>query len=161
MRRAVHAVCFAASGCARKGCCVPNGTQHPFRGRLTRCGPRGTGADAVRAQRLVQILALLTVVTGEDDVAARRKFAGCQSYVNPEGMLALFGGWTGLDRSSPVQHRYRPNAFSTTSFPYLYYARLLGPSAVSTKRVYRQLVHHAHHRGQVRLATPASITCGG
>jgi len=55
---------------------------------------------AGRPRDAIKIFALLTVVTGDSDEAARRKFEELLSYASPEGMLALFGGWTGIDFST-------------------------------------------------------------
>ncbi|MDO5632742.1 MAG: LLM class flavin-dependent oxidoreductase [Paracoccus sp. (in: a-proteobacteria)] len=60
-------------------------------------------ADVVAAGRApdsVKIVTLLTVITGPTDAAAEAKFAEYLDYASPEGMLALYGGWTGLDFSS-------------------------------------------------------------
>ncbi|PWI27546.1 5,10-methylene tetrahydromethanopterin reductase [Pseudoglutamicibacter cumminsii] len=51
----------------------------------------GRPADAVRT------FAMVTVVTGADDEDARRRFESYQQYVDVEGALALFAGWTGVD----------------------------------------------------------------
>ncbi len=45
----------------------------------------------------VRIFTLLTVITGETDEAAERKYEDYLSYASAEGMLALYGGWTGID----------------------------------------------------------------
>ena len=55
---------------------------------------------AGRPRDAVKIFALLTVVTAADDAAAQAKYKEYLSYSNPEGMLALFGGWTGIDFST-------------------------------------------------------------
>lgn len=51
----------------------------------------GRPADAVRT------FAMVTVVTGADDEEAQRRFESYQQYVDVEGALALFAGWTGVD----------------------------------------------------------------
>lgn len=53
----------------------------------------GRGADSIK------IFSLLTVITGADDEAAEAKYEEFLEYANPEGMLALYGGWTGIDFS--------------------------------------------------------------
>ena len=52
-----------------------------------------------RARDSVKIFMLLTVITADTDEAAERKYEEYLSYANPEGMLALYGGWTGIDFS--------------------------------------------------------------
>lgn len=52
-----------------------------------------------RSRDSVKIFMLLTVITGATDEAAQRKYEEYLSYASPEGMLALFGGWTGIDFS--------------------------------------------------------------
>ncbi|MGW3473579.1 NtaA/DmoA family FMN-dependent monooxygenase, partial [Saccharopolyspora sp. NPDC000995] len=61
---------------------------------------RDKAEAAGRSRDDIKIFALLTVVTGDNDEAARRKFEEYRSYASPEGMLALFGGWTGIDFST-------------------------------------------------------------
>lgn len=56
--------------------------------------------EAGRPRDAIKIFALLTVVTAATDEAAQRKFEEYISYTNPEGMLALYGGWTGIDFST-------------------------------------------------------------
>ena len=52
-----------------------------------------------RARDSVKIFTLLTVITGATDEAAERKYEEYLSYSSSEGMLALYGGWTGIDFS--------------------------------------------------------------
>jgi FMN-dependent oxidoreductase (nitrilotriacetate monooxygenase family) len=52
-----------------------------------------------RTRDSIKICMLLTVVTGPTDEAAERKYQEYLSYASPEGMLALYGGWTGIDFS--------------------------------------------------------------
>lgn len=61
---------------------------------------RDRAEAAGRPRDAIKIFALLTVITGSDDEAAQRKFDEYMTYANPEGMLALFGGWTGIDFST-------------------------------------------------------------
>ena len=61
---------------------------------------RDKAEAAGRSRDAIKIYALLTVVTGDNDEAAQRKFSEYLSYASPEGMLALFGGWTGIDFST-------------------------------------------------------------
>ena len=57
-----------------------------------------------RPRDSIKIFTLLTVITAATDAAAQRKYEEYLSYANPDGMLALYGGWTGIDFSS-----YDPN----------------------------------------------------
>ncbi len=57
-----------------------------------------------RSRDSVKIFTLLTVVTGATDAAAQAKYDEFLEYASPEGMLALYGGWTGIDFST-----YDPN----------------------------------------------------
>jgi dimethyl-sulfide monooxygenase len=52
---------------------------------------QGRGRDSIK------IFTLLTVITGDSDEAAERKYQEFLSYSSSEGMLALYGGWTGID----------------------------------------------------------------
>ncbi|PZQ46228.1 MAG: 5,10-methylene tetrahydromethanopterin reductase [Rhodovulum sulfidophilum] len=56
--------------------------------------------DAGREADSLKIFALLTVITGPSDEAARRKYEEYLTYASAEGALALYGGWTGLDFST-------------------------------------------------------------
>ena len=47
----------------------------------------------------ILIFALMTVITGQDEAAAEEKFNEYRKYINHEGALALFSGWTGIDFS--------------------------------------------------------------
>jgi dimethyl-sulfide monooxygenase len=47
----------------------------------------------------VKVFALVTVITDETDEKAQAKFEEYLRYANPEGVLALYGGWTGIDYS--------------------------------------------------------------
>jgi len=53
-----------------------------------------------RPRDSVKILILATVVTGATDEEARAKHEDYLRYASPEGALALYGGWSGLDLSS-------------------------------------------------------------
>lgn len=61
---------------------------------------RDRAEAAGRARDAIKIYALLTVITGSSDEAAQRKQKEYLSYASSEGMLALFGGWTGIDFST-------------------------------------------------------------
>jgi alkanesulfonate monooxygenase len=52
-----------------------------------------------RDSRELLIFALVTVITGKSEAAARDKFNDYRKYINLEGALALFSGWTGIDFS--------------------------------------------------------------
>jgi dimethyl-sulfide monooxygenase len=60
---------------------------------------RNQAVSQGRSRDSVKIFMLLTVITGPTDEAAQRKYEEYLSYASPEGMLALFGGWTGMDFS--------------------------------------------------------------
>jgi alkanesulfonate monooxygenase len=52
-----------------------------------------------RNGRDILFFALMTVIVGETEAAARAKHEEYQRYVSPEGVLTLFSGWTGTDFS--------------------------------------------------------------
>lgn len=52
-----------------------------------------------RSRDSIKIFTLLTVITGATDEAAEQKYQEYLSYSSSEGMLALYGGWTGIDFS--------------------------------------------------------------
>ncbi len=52
-----------------------------------------------RSRDSIKIFTLVTVITGANDEAAERKYQEYLSYSSSEGMLALYGGWTGIDFS--------------------------------------------------------------
>ncbi|WP_299523965.1 LLM class flavin-dependent oxidoreductase [Winogradskyella sp.] len=54
---------------------------------------------AGRPRDAIKIFTLLTVVTGSTDAQAQQKYEDYLQYASPEGMLALYGGWTGIDFS--------------------------------------------------------------
>ena len=54
---------------------------------------------AGRPRDSIKIFTLLTVVTGSTDSQAQQKYEDYLQYASPEGMLALYGGWTGIDFS--------------------------------------------------------------
>jgi dimethyl-sulfide monooxygenase len=55
--------------------------------------------QAGRPRDAIKIFTLLTVVTGSTDAQAQQKYEDYLQYASPEGMLALYGGWTGIDFS--------------------------------------------------------------
>lgn len=63
---------------------------------------RARAAEAGRAPDDLRIFSLATVIVGRDEAEARAKYDDYRQYVSPEGALALFSGWTGVDFS-----RYR------------------------------------------------------
>lgn len=67
--------------------------------RKVTSGIRDLAVKAGRSPDSIKIFTLLTVVTGATDEAAQRKYKEYLSYASPEGMLALYGGWTGIDFS--------------------------------------------------------------
>lgn len=56
---------------------------------------KGQGRDP----RSLKVFPLMTVVTAATDAEARAKLADYQRYASYDGARALYGGWTGLDRS--------------------------------------------------------------
>ena len=56
-----------------------------------RAEQQGRGRDDVK------IFTLLTVITAETDELAQQKYTEYLEYASGEGMLAFYGGWTGLD----------------------------------------------------------------
>lgn len=50
-----------------------------------------------RPRDSVKILILATVIVAETDAEAQAKYADYRRYASPEGALALYGGWSGLD----------------------------------------------------------------
>ncbi|MBN8943082.1 MAG: LLM class flavin-dependent oxidoreductase [Rhizobiales bacterium] len=65
---------------------------------------RAGAVEAGRRPDDVQIYSMHTVVLGESDVEAARKYADYRRHVREDGALALLAGWTGLDLS-----RYAPD----------------------------------------------------
>lgn len=62
-------------------------------------GIRDLAEQQGRRRDDVQVLALVTVIVDETDEKAEAKFRNLLQYANPEGVLALYGGWTGIDYS--------------------------------------------------------------
>jgi FMN-dependent oxidoreductase (nitrilotriacetate monooxygenase family) len=60
---------------------------------------RSRAASLGRDPHEIIMFALMTVIPGRTDADARRKFDEYRSYINHEGALALFSGWTGIDFS--------------------------------------------------------------
>jgi alkanesulfonate monooxygenase SsuD/methylene tetrahydromethanopterin reductase-like flavin-dependent oxidoreductase (luciferase family) len=60
---------------------------------------RRLAAGYGRDLKELKVFALMTVVTGPTGVEARDKFNEYRKYINHEGALALFSGWTGIDFS--------------------------------------------------------------
>ncbi|OFR88898.1 5,10-methylene tetrahydromethanopterin reductase [Micrococcus sp. HMSC067E09] len=66
-------------------------------------------AEAGRPADAIQVFAMVTVVADETDEQARQRLEDYRRYVDVEGALALFGGWTGVDLSgldpdAPLEH---------------------------------------------------------
>jgi FMN-dependent oxidoreductase (nitrilotriacetate monooxygenase family) len=53
--------------------------------------------EAGRDPRSIKIFAMLTPISAATDAAAQAKLAEYRAHTSPEGALALFGGWTGVD----------------------------------------------------------------
>ena len=64
--------------------------------------PRVAAIRALTAEqgRPVLVFAMLTVIVGETEPAARAKHADYVAHVSHEGALALMSGWTGVDLSA-------------------------------------------------------------
>jgi alkanesulfonate monooxygenase len=60
---------------------------------------RARAAKLGRAGDDLRIFSLATVIVGRDEADARAKHAEYRQHVSPEGALALFSGWTGIDFS--------------------------------------------------------------
>jgi alkanesulfonate monooxygenase SsuD/methylene tetrahydromethanopterin reductase-like flavin-dependent oxidoreductase (luciferase family) len=52
-----------------------------------------------RSPQHIKILAGVVPIAGATEEEARRKYEWVRSFASPEGALALFGGWTGIDLS--------------------------------------------------------------
>ncbi|MEV4902869.1 LLM class flavin-dependent oxidoreductase [Citricoccus sp. NPDC055426] len=52
-----------------------------------------------RSRDSVKIYTILSVVVGETDAEAQRKFEDYRRYASTDGAMAMFGGWTGIDLS--------------------------------------------------------------
>lgn len=61
---------------------------------------RDAAEAAGRSREDLKIFALVTVIVDETDERAEAKYREYLEYASPEGMLALYGGWTGLDFST-------------------------------------------------------------
>lgn len=66
-------------------------------------------ASQGRDPESVKIFAIMTAITAATDEDAHAKLADYRGYTDPQGALALFGGWTGVDASGfdpaePVRH---------------------------------------------------------
>jgi FMN-dependent oxidoreductase (nitrilotriacetate monooxygenase family) len=60
---------------------------------------RRRAADHGRNPQEILMFALMTVITAPTDAEAWEKFDDYRRYINHEGALALFSGWTGIDFS--------------------------------------------------------------
>ncbi len=60
---------------------------------------RRRAAGYGRDPQEILIFALMTVITGHNEAAAQEKFSEYRQFINHEGALALFSGWTGIDFS--------------------------------------------------------------
>ncbi|MBI4695010.1 MAG: LLM class flavin-dependent oxidoreductase [Gammaproteobacteria bacterium] len=61
---------------------------------------RAAIAKAGRAPDEVKVCQGISVVVAPTDAEARLKLETCRSYASPEGSLALFSGWAGIDLST-------------------------------------------------------------
>lgn len=53
-----------------------------------------------RPRDALRIMQQITVIVGDSDAAAERLYDEAVSYATPEGSLALYGGWSGVDMST-------------------------------------------------------------
>ncbi len=60
---------------------------------------RGRAKAAGRDPRDVKIVNAYTVITGETEAAAQRRYDDFRRYIDPEGALVLWSGWLGYDLS--------------------------------------------------------------
>ncbi|MEI2297386.1 LLM class flavin-dependent oxidoreductase [Ensifer sp. MJa1] len=72
---------------------------------------REAAARAGRNPREILAFNLQTVILGETDAEAKKKFDEYRKHVSYEGALALISGWTGIDfgqfaPDEPLRHRY-------------------------------------------------------
>ncbi len=58
---------------------------------------RDLAEAAGRARDSVKLLMGICLIVGETEAEAKAKYEEYLSYASPEGALALFGGWTGID----------------------------------------------------------------
>ena len=63
-------------------------------------------AEAGRDPRSVTFSAMVTVIVGETEEEAQRRFEEYTQYVDTESALTLFGGWTGVDLSGINEDDY-------------------------------------------------------
>lgn len=56
-------------------------------------------AEAGRDPESVKFSAMVTIIVGETEKEAQERFEGYRKYVDIQGALTLFGGWTGVDLS--------------------------------------------------------------
>jgi FMN-dependent oxidoreductase (nitrilotriacetate monooxygenase family) len=82
-----HAECVFVNGPSRE---VVKPIVADLRARAARLG---------RPEEDLRIFSLATVIVGRDEAEAQEKHAECRRHVSPEGALALFSGWTGVDFS--------------------------------------------------------------
>ncbi|HVI28692.1 LLM class flavin-dependent oxidoreductase [Hansschlegelia sp.] len=74
-------------------------TTSPEQARTVTKDIRDLAEKQGRSRDSIKIFTLLTVITGATDEAAEQKYQEYLSYSSSEGMLALYGGWTGIDFS--------------------------------------------------------------
>lgn len=60
---------------------------------------RDMAEAAGRSRDSIKLMMGISIVVGETEEEAKEKFKEYLSYASPEGALALFGGWTGIDLS--------------------------------------------------------------
>ncbi|KAG0648008.1 Dimethylsulfide monooxygenase large subunit [Hyphodiscus hymeniophilus] len=75
------------------------GGQTPEGVKTTVDNIRKVATDEGRNPNHIKIILGMTVIVAKTDDEAQEKREECLKYADPEGVLALFGGWTGIDLS--------------------------------------------------------------
>lgn len=118
----------------------------------TRSGLAAAGrpADAIR------VFAMVTVVVDETDEQARRRLDGYRKFVDVEGALALFGGWTGVDLSGVDPDQQLEHVENETSRTALAAFTTQSPDHAWTVREVAEFVSIGG-RGPVIVGSPATV----
>ena len=110
-----------------------------------------------RDRRDIVVFTLATVIVGQTRDEARAKLEEYRSYVDPEGALALFSGWTGIDFSrfeldAPLPVETKDNAVQSMIESFT----SADPSRIWTLR---EVVEHngIGGRGPLFVGTPADV----